>query len=417
MPILIKDLTWTQSSKAVHIRVPLTPGHDKVDLFATDAYLKAHLSPYFIEIFLLHDVDINKSTTTVKDDLIVFDLVKREEVEWESLEKELTRQQKMEMKQQILAKCHEEAKKVSEDKVAAKSHLDRFAVQQAMAVDAQHHAIMDSRRDAQRKKAMDELEEWRVAAEKPAIEHSVAEITDDLPRAKIVELSSSEDEEPLVNKPKPIKTPAKTLVKSEYVERKKDELKNRVLPKLRSSGEVEITHTARTFPTPSRESQAAEEEAWIKNITLARRATGFLSEDLRPEEQDPQWCKNKGDEFFRSGNYLGAISAYTHGITLSDKLPSLFANRAATHFALGNFNKCLNDCSTALELMQPACEMNRRSRAKCIARRAAALARIGYLGKAIDEMKAAAKLLPEDQKIKQDIFDMERAWEQSPDSD
>lgn len=144
---------------------------------------------------------------------------------------------------------------------------------------------------------------------------------------------------------------------------------------------------------------------------------GFLSEDLRPEEQDPQWCKNKGDEFFRSGNYLGAISAYTHGITLSDKLPSLFANRAATHFALGNFNKCLNDCSTALELMQPACEMNRRGRAKCIARRAAALARVGYLGKAIDEMKAAAKLLPEDQKIKQDIFDMERAWEQSPDSD
>lgn len=67
--------------------------------------------------------------------------------------------------------------------------------------------------------------------------------------------------------------------------------------------------------------------------------------------------------------------------------------------------------------MKPACESNRRSRAKCIARRAAALARTGRFNKAIDEMKAAGKLLPEDESIKKDIYDMERAWEQNPDSD
>lgn len=77
----------------------------------------------------------------------------------------------------------------------------------------------------------------------------------------------------------------------------------------------------------------------------------------------------------------------------------------------------MNDCSTALDLMKPACESNRYSRAKCIARRAAALARVGYLSKAIDEMKAAGKLLPEDETIKKDIYDMEKAWEQNPDSD
>lgn len=67
--------------------------------------------------------------------------------------------------------------------------------------------------------------------------------------------------------------------------------------------------------------------------------------------------------------------------------------------------------------MKPACEGNRRSRGKNIARRAAALARLGYLNKAIDEMKAAAKLLPDDENLKSDIYDMERAWEQNPDSD
>lgn len=77
----------------------------------------------------------------------------------------------------------------------------------------------------------------------------------------------------------------------------------------------------------------------------------------------------------------------------------------------------MEDCSAALELMKPACEGNRRSRAKCIARRGAALARCGYLHKAIEEMKAAAKLLPTDEKIQKDIYDMERAWEQNPDSE
>lgn len=67
--------------------------------------------------------------------------------------------------------------------------------------------------------------------------------------------------------------------------------------------------------------------------------------------------------------------------------------------------------------MKPACEGNRKSRAKCIARRAAALARVGCLSKAIDEMKAASKLLPDDEAIKKDIYDMERAWEQNPDSE
>ncbi|KAL0822244.1 hypothetical protein ABMA28_004371 [Loxostege sticticalis] len=435
MPIIVKDFTWTQTAQALNIRIPISlVKHEKVDIFTTDCYLKANYNPFLFEIFLLHDVDASKGKCIVKEDLIIMDLVKREEIEWECLEKELTKAEKMKLKQEILEKCQEEAKQQSEDKRIKKSQLDRFTVQQAMAIDEMQHKLMDSRRNEQTKQAMDALEEWRVTnVDKDNITKQGEfpkhyKVLDNYKKTnsgvKIVELPDDDagDKDKNVSKVSqsqkiPQKAPAKTPVKSEYVEKKKKEAAGRVLPRLRETAQLEITHTPRTFPTPSRESTAHEEEAWIKNITLARRATGFVSEDLRPEEQDPQWCKEKGDEFFRSGNFLGAISAYTHGIRLSDKLPSLFANRAATHFALGNFNKCINDCSAALDLMKPACEGNRRSRAKCIARRAAALARVGWLSKAIDEMKAASRLLPDDEKIKKDIYDMERAWEQNPDSD
>ncbi|XP_059058032.1 dynein axonemal assembly factor 4-like [Achroia grisella] len=438
MPIIVKDFTWTQTSKTLHIKIPLTSGiKENLDIFTTDSYVKIHFNPFLFEIFLLHDVDNDKSKCLVQTDQVILDLLKKDECDWECLEKKLDKGEKMKIREEIHEKCQERAKRNAEERNIKKSQLDRFTVQQAMEIDTKQHNLMDSRRDNQRKMAMEALEDWRLNNTETVATVTVKdklynqEIEKNMSGVKIVELPSTEDEidhknittkcsaevtteKKLQSYPKkPIKTP----VRSEYIDKKKREAAKRILPKLRETGELEITHTPRTFPTPSRESTANEEETWLKNITQARRATGFISEDLRPEEQDPQWCKDKGDQFFRAGNFLGAISAYSHGITLSDKLPSLFANRAATHFALGNFNKCLTDCSTALDLMRPACEGNRFSRAKCIARRAAALVRLGYLSKAIDEMKAAAKLLPEDEKIKKDLYDMERAWEQNPDSD
>ncbi|CAF4925923.1 unnamed protein product [Pieris macdunnoughi] len=424
MPILVKDFTWSQTTNAINIRIPLDPVYrEAVDIFTTDKYIKAHFRPYLFEMFLLYEVNSEKSKCTVQDDLIVFDLIKKEQVDWEVLEKLLTKDEKAKLRAEMLAECQEKAKKESEERAIRKSQLDRFTVQQAMEIDTKQHTLMDSRRDDERNKAMNELEKWRSKTTTETYNdfQSMDAITDSnsTSSVKIVELPDDEPEiKAKITERKTIsKTPVKTPVRSEYVEKRKQEIGNRVLPNLRQSGLVEIKHTPRSFPTPSRESTAQEEEAWLRNITHARRATGFVSEDLRPEEQDPQWCKEKGDEFFRNGNFLGAISAYTHGITLSDKLPSLYSNRAATHFALGNFNKCVTDCSTALDLMKPACEGNRRSRAKCIARRAAGLARIGLLNKAIDEMKAAAKLLPDDENIKKDIYDMEKAWEQNPDSE
>lgn len=109
-------------------------------------------------------------------------------------------------------------------------------------------------------------------------------------------------------------------------------------------------------------------------------------------------------EFFKAGNYLGAISAYSHGIKISNKMASLYVNRSAAHYALGNYHRCVEDCSKALQLIEPKCEANRESRARCHARQGAALCKLSAPQHGIPELEAALKLVPDNDSIKRDLF-------------
>lgn len=314
----MKDFTWTQNDKAVVIKIPVpSVSHENADIFTTESYIKIHFSPFLFEIFLLHDVNNDKSKCVVKDDLITIDLCKLEEMQWEKLEKDLTKAEKKEMREEILNKSIEKAKQEAEDRRIRKTQLDRFTVQQAMDIDAKQHDLMETRRDAERNTAMNALEEWRVNVadgktstnikdipkENSNFSVKIVEQKDEVFKEnnntgiKIVELKEEDNKKSGVQvtelssgevfenqasgdfkTPRPAKKPArrqvKTPVRSEYVEKKKEEASKRVLPRLRASGQLEITHTPRTFPTPSRESTNDEEQAWLKNVTMARRATG-----------------------------------------------------------------------------------------------------------------------------------------------
>ncbi|XP_024881568.1 dynein assembly factor 4, axonemal-like [Temnothorax curvispinosus] len=178
----------------------------------------------------------------------------------------------------------------------------------------------------------------------------------------------------------------------------------KAIPLPRKSGTINVTFSERAFPTPARESAFVEEQEWLSKQAEARRKTGFVVENLRPEEQDPQWLKDKGDDFFKAGNYLAAISAYTHGIKISDKMAALYVNRSAAHYALGNYYRCIDDCSKVLELMEPKCESNKISRARCHARRGAALCKLSAPQHGIPELEAALKLDPDNKSIKHDLY-------------
>lgn len=188
-------------------------------------------------------------------------------------------------------------------------------------------------------------------------------------------------------------------------------------PPIRKSGTIEIQFSKRNFATPKRESQDPAEQEWLLKASEARKSIGFIPDDLRPEERDPMFLKSKGDEFFTQKNFLAAISAYTTGIKLANKCYELYLNRSAAQFAQGNYQRCAEDCTQALELLVPPVSSNLKSRVQAISRRGAALYKLGFMKQAYDEFVAAVQLDPTDEILRSDAEMLRAKLENSYDDD
>ncbi|XP_971936.2 dynein axonemal assembly factor 4 [Tribolium castaneum] len=362
MPIIIKDIEWSQTDNTVTIKVPLRGiHHSKVDIFYSKLYIKASFEQYFFEVFLYKQIDPKTSSCTFTSTHILFELIKCEATTWENLELGIPKAEKQQLKKTYIEEEHKRIQEEQTERLNKKSELKRLAVREQMALDADLREKIENIKKDEKENALKEFEIMPQTGRKT---------TD---KTKIKSSQKKKVRPPASPAPPP---------------------KPQVLPPPRSSQTITVSFTPREFPTPCRESRLEEENEWLRKQAEARRSVGFISEDLRPEEHNPQFLKSKGDEFLRSRNYLGAVSAYSFGITLNDKFADLYVGRAEAHFALGNYNKAVKDCSTAIDLMKPEVPSNLRERALCIGTRGIALVKLGLIREGIGELKASLALIP-----------------------
>eukprot|EP00049_Salpingoeca_infusionum_P003123 m.63798 g.63798 ORF g.63798 m.63798 type:complete len:104 (-) comp11966_c0_seq2:177-488(-) len=86
MPIQVKDYTWNQTGTHVFVTVPLKGmKKEKADIYTTDVYIKVNFPPFVFEVDLLHAVDDEQSKATIQGGTITFELLKKEETQWEEL--------------------------------------------------------------------------------------------------------------------------------------------------------------------------------------------------------------------------------------------------------------------------------------------------------------------------------------------
>ncbi|XP_033125192.1 dynein assembly factor 4, axonemal-like [Anneissia japonica] len=370
MPITVKDYVWDETESSVHITIPLKGvKSSKADIFSTDDYLKVNYPPYLFEIMLFKPVDDSKGTAQIKDGTIVFNLLKHEPVIWSQLtspdsgDKELMKSQR----QLAIEAAHKKADEEKKEAAIRKREAEKFALQEQMRLDAEERKMIEETKEAERRKATEDIESWKI--------HGISG--------------------------KNTETKKKDVSKKDMF--KEDEIpppSSGAAP--RQSGSIKVNFTPRVFPTPMRESKKADEDAWLKKQAEARRVADVENSDLSAEEKNPQWLKEKGDGFFKSGNFLAAINAYNLAVRLDSKLPSIYSNRAACHLKLRNFMKCIEDSSKALELLTPPVLANAPARLRSHARRGTAFCEMELYIEGLQDYEAALKIDQNNEKLQED---------------
>lgn len=357
----------------------------KADIFSTDSYVKVSYPPYLFEVLLYAPVIEERCVARVGNGVIDFTLIKKEPGIWGRLnsEESESKEKMIEKRAEAVDYAHRSAKELAEQKAKKKREEESFAIKQQMKLEEEERERIEQEKQQERDRTARELEEWQKEKQKPA---------------------EKEEKKVVV-----------AVEKQNHSNGKSEKAKKHKPPPPRAGGNIQVHFTPRMFPTAARESKEEEEQTWLTKMAAARRikTDDMKDKDGSINERNPEFLKDKGVDLFKKGNYEGAINAFMEGLKLNPHLPQLFSNRAACFLATGEDDKCISDCTRALELFYPVVPSNYASRAKVFVRRGTAYANVGELGLAQQDFNAALKLSPDDEKLKEDYAKIKAAYENS----
>ncbi|NXC44403.1 DAAF4 factor, partial [Penelope pileata] len=406
MPVWVREYSWRQSAAAVFLSLPLRGVRvTAANIFCTERYLKVSVPPFLFEANLYASIDETASTAKIGDGVVFFTLYKKEAAMWDSLTVAHVNKEELQyLRENAVLKAHEKAKEETEAKKVIKQEHRKYALEATMKLEEAERKRIEDLKEQERQKVTKDLELWRSQQEdvekqkrvqKEGEQHKGVEQLKEKKKEKISK-TRIPNEETSKTRLKPTKGSCSIF---------SENLKEEPLPAPRSAGTITINFTPRVFPTALRESRVAEEEEWLQKQAEARRTiSADLSEleDLKEEERNPDWLKDKGNKMFATGDYLAAVNAYNLAVRLNNKLPVLYLNRAACHLKLRNLHKAIEDSSKALELLTPPVPDNENARVKAYVRRGTAFCQLELYAEGLQDYEAALKINPKNETIKED---------------
>ncbi|XP_070618347.1 dynein axonemal assembly factor 4 [Erythrolamprus reginae] len=406
MPVWVRDFSWEQTAEAVRLTVPLGAGCPlrRRGLFCTERYLKVSAPPLLFEAALFAPVDAERSRAEIREGCVVFTLLKKEAAPWASLRAEDGNEAKMrEIRAEAVRQAQEEAQAKAAAKSAEKRERGRLALDATLKLEEAERKRIEDLKEQERKKGTEEIEAWRRQNEMQR-EKSTKFQPSNRNTGVLGEIKECQNLESFAGKA--VSKSGALTKDGNYGNMFSEKVKEDSVPSPRPPGSIVVHFTPRVFPTALRESRIPEEEEWLCKQAEARRiinADIAEIEDLKEEEKNPEWLKDKGNKMFETGNYLAAVNAYNLAIRLNNKIPILYLNRAACHLRLRNLHKVIEDSSQALDLLTPPVSKNAQARLKGHLRRGTAFCELELYTEGLQDYLAALKIEPTDQNIEREV--------------
>ncbi|XP_056355923.1 dynein axonemal assembly factor 4 isoform X1 [Oenanthe melanoleuca] len=406
MPLWLREHSWRQTLSAVYLSLPLrgaraTPG----SIFCSERYLKVSIPPFLFEAVLYAPIDDTNSTAKIGNGNIFFTLYKKEPAMWDSLTlANIDKEQLQYLRENAVLKAQEKAKEETKARKITKQEHKKYALEATMKLEEAERKRIEDLKEKERQKVAKELELWKNQQKDGDTYKSIQKKEESYQEIKPLKERKNEK----MNKTQiPKEGTSKTRLKSTKGSCSifSENLKEEQLPAPRAAATIKVNFTPRVFPTALRESRVAEEEEWLHKQAEARRIINSdLSEleDLKEEEKNPDWLKDKGNKMFAMGDYLGAVNAYNLAVRLNSSLPLLYLNRAACHLKLRNLHKAIEDSSKALELLTPPVPDNENARVKAHVRRGTAFCQLELYTEGLQDYEAALKIDPRNKNIEKD---------------
>lgn len=203
----------------------------------------------------------------------------------------------------------------------------------------------------------------------------------------------------------------------------------RSVPPPRAATRAEIGFTKlETDHMPARASREREIREWKRSQSSSDANAGRNGvERLDVTEREPVFLKDKGDAFFKAGDYRSALEAYARAADAERAAPhpdgvliKILANRAACLLRAGHHDAAAEDCAEALAMLHAEStdedkgavwppDKQRAMRFKLLVRRADARAGAGDAAAAAEDLASAAPLAPDDDARAKIDADLEEA--------
>ncbi|KAJ3231217.1 Dynein assembly factor 4, axonemal [Chytriomyces hyalinus] len=446
MPLVVKTEDFTETAERVFVSVPLNGVHSsKADIYANDSYIKINFPPFFYEADLLNQVDTEDSEAVVGDGCVKFSLRKVEAKLWGSLKPDASELSAEEMKTRradAFKRDHERVEKQKKEKAIKKREEHYRLIQEQLNVERAEKAKFEQVRLEEQRAAEEGIQQWKDAmASKKCVEATPVRNAERAVSYKAISNvakadSAIFDTDKVDEETNELYTQKSTVEAIEEesddedidmeairakVRKEMDKLKGSK-PQPRETGTINFKFTSRGL-IPTSTARESEDVKWVHRINQAyekdaKSRRDNLFDPLSVDEKNPIFLKDKGNAFFKTGNYQGAINAYTAALDLDPQFSSCLSNRAVCHLKLGAYNDCIQDCTAALSVTDqeheilsdrdPVAAMSAKpahdaAQVKVFVRRAAALNLLGRVADAVKDYERAIALDPRNDELKEDL--------------